>query len=72
MNNTQELLMEKVELLSNALTLQIYWKHKVKKCLLVEWKMKDHEVDKYIEIIKIFIQNTQEVLESQFKFLKNE
>lgn len=71
MTNREELLTEKVELLSNALALRIYWTLWVKKILLLDWKMKENQVDEYIKVLEIFTRNTMEALEGQFKFLKD-
>lgn len=59
----------KEELLSNSLTLQLIWKHNFKKCMLIEWKKTDNEIDKYICFLENFIADTLTALQNQFTFL---
>lgn len=68
--NNNEFLVEKIDLLSNALLYIKYWKNNFQKCLLASGSKKDNEIDKYTEIIEIFIKNMSQAMESEFNFLK--
>lgn len=67
---TKEQFENKLELLSNSLILNIYWKQNIKKMLLIDKTKKDQEINKYIEILEKYIENLKTSLENNFTFIK--